>query len=80
MMQRMSIQIILLMAFSTLAVGVLAAVNGDPPERTKAMVDTAPLQTPVEFFPILPWDPLHGWDGKVDPKQGIESIAACNFT
>jgi hypothetical protein len=34
-----------------------------------------------DFFPILPWDPLHGWDGKaVEPEvNGLESIAECHF-
>ena len=39
-----------------------------------------PLQTPPEFFPIMPWDPLHGWDGAARPRQGIASIAECHFT
>src|ERR1051325_782471 len=35
----------------------------------------------ADFFPILPWDPLHGWDGKVTEfkANGLESIAECNF-
>jgi hypothetical protein len=34
-----------------------------------------------DFFPILPWDPLHGWDGKAveHDVNGLESIAACHF-
>jgi hypothetical protein len=35
-----------------------------------------------EFFPILPWDPLHGWDHKrkIDlPHHGLDSIAECGF-
>ena len=34
-----------------------------------------------DFFPILPWDPLHGWDGKALDYQvnGLESIAECHF-
>ncbi len=33
------------------------------------------------FFPILPWDPQHGFRPPyVERKQGIETIAACNFT
>jgi len=48
-----------------LATGVQAA--GWPPDRT--------------FFPILPWDPQHGW-GKpgVERKHGLASIAECGFT
>jgi hypothetical protein len=34
-----------------------------------------------DFFPIIPWDPFHGWDGKASDSQtnGLESIAACHF-
>src|ERR1051325_3457083 len=34
-----------------------------------------------EFFPILPWDPLHGWDGKAAERDvnGLESIAEGHF-
>jgi hypothetical protein len=34
-----------------------------------------------DFFPILPWDPLHGWDGKAMElnDNGQESIAECHF-
>jgi len=34
-----------------------------------------------DFFPILPWDPLHGWDGKATERDvnGLESIAECHF-
>jgi hypothetical protein len=33
------------------------------------------------FYPILPWDTLHGWN-KPDrnPKNGLKSISECNFT
>lgn len=44
------------------------------------MTELEPLETPAEFFPILPWDPLHGWDGTANPRHGVESIAECNFT
>lgn len=33
-----------------------------------------------DLYPILPWDPLHGWDGKLSRKAGLDTIAACNFT
>src|SRR5438552_2490977 len=35
----------------------------------------------LDFFPILPWDPLHGWDGQATDWQtnGLESIAECHF-
>jgi len=32
------------------------------------------------FFPIFPWDPQRGWDGTTRHTQGLEAIAACNFT
>lgn len=44
------------------------------------MTELEPLETPAEFFPILPWDPLQGWDGTATPRHGVESIAECNFT
>ncbi len=33
------------------------------------------------FFPVLPWDPLHGWDGKAKDREtnGLESMAECHF-
>lgn len=37
--------------------------------------------TSAECFPILPWDPYHGWNKPwVEPREnGLESIAACRF-
>src|SRR5258706_15085281 len=34
-----------------------------------------------DFFPILPWDPLHGWDGKATDREtnGLESMVECHF-
>ncbi len=38
------------------------------------------MHTP-DLFPIMPWDPLHGWRSPYSkPKQGLESISECNFT
>jgi len=35
---------------------------------------------PKEFFPILPWDALHGFrKPSVDHEQGLQSIAECGF-
>ena len=33
------------------------------------------------FFPIMPWDPYHGWGQPLieGRKNGLESIAQCNF-
>lgn len=36
---------------------------------------------PPEFFPIIPWDPQHGWrEPFFDRKNGVGSIAECGFT
>src|SRR5690242_9075933 len=37
--------------------------------------------TQPEFFPILPWDPYHGWakPGVDSRLNGLESVAACRF-
>lgn len=37
--------------------------------------------TRPDFFPIMPWDPYHGWKGTVNERRtnGLESIAACCF-
>jgi hypothetical protein len=36
--------------------------------------------TSSEFYPILPWDPQHGWDSSVQTrKQGLASIAEGHF-
>jgi hypothetical protein len=46
---------------------------------------TSPLDysdiTKPEFFPILTWDPQHGWTKPFTehPKNGLEAIAECNF-
>ncbi len=34
-----------------------------------------------DFFPILNWDPLHGWDGKTRDCEtnGLESLKECHF-
>lgn len=40
-----------------------------------------PFTHSPDLFPILPWDVLHGWkEPHRNPKNGLESIAACNFT
>src|ERR1019366_8903901 len=37
--------------------------------------------TSSDFFPILPWDPYHGWSKpfREHPQNGLESVADCNF-
>src|SRR3954464_8875742 len=34
-----------------------------------------------EFFPIMTWDPQHGWTKPFtnNPVNGLEAIAECNF-
>jgi hypothetical protein len=35
----------------------------------------------ADFFPILPWSPVHGWRPPYgNPRYGVESMAECNFT
>jgi hypothetical protein len=47
-----------------------------------ALLTTATLAAPGgDFFPILPWDNLFGWDTKVTGfKDPLEGVAECNFT
>ena len=34
-----------------------------------------------DFFPILPWSPVHGWRPPYgNPRHGVESMAECHFT
>ena len=37
--------------------------------------------TKPDFFPVLPWDPYHGWNKPwLEPREnGLESIAECRF-
>ena len=37
--------------------------------------------TQPDFFPILPWDPYHGWSKpfREHPQNGLASLADCNF-
>jgi len=43
--------------------------------------DIQPFTHSPDLFPILPWDVLHGWKEPYrNPKNGLESIAECNFT
>lgn len=39
-----------------------------------------PLQTPTDFFPILPWDPLRANRDAADIGPVLAGIAECNFT
>ena len=61
---------------------VLACIAvGANAEGTSQMPNAEAIELPRDFFPILPWDPLHGWKGPyVDHEHGLESIAECAFT
>ncbi|PIY53757.1 MAG: hypothetical protein COZ06_01215 [Armatimonadetes bacterium CG_4_10_14_3_um_filter_66_18] len=67
-------------ALAAASTAVCVAETAGNAGRTETMSAPEPLATPPEFFPILPWDPLHGWKEPVEPKHGVESIAECNFT
>src|SRR5947208_4051681 len=60
----------------SLAVLLVCSVASGAVERFAHIDFTRP-----DFFPILPWDPLHGWDGKAADwlTNGLESIAECHF-
>jgi hypothetical protein len=47
---------------------------------TSGKLDFSDITKP-DFFPILPWDPYHGWQPPyVDQRQnGLESLADCQF-
>ena len=62
-----------------------AAPGGKPRLETGKAVQSAVRRIPhtsPDFFPILPWDPQHGWKipFTAHHAQGIASIAECNFT
>ncbi len=49
--------------------------------QTPAALDFCDISKP-DFFPILPWDPYHGWSKpniERGRNDGLESIAECNF-
>ena len=47
---------------------------------TGARFDASDITKP-DFFPILPWDPYHGWNQPfIEYRQnGLESLAECHF-
>ncbi|MDD4870126.1 MAG: hypothetical protein PHR77_06165 [Kiritimatiellae bacterium] len=52
------------------------------PGKTVVSADLTPLRHSVDFFPILPWDKVV-YDSKKPlriARNGLESIAECNFT
>ncbi|MBN2308317.1 MAG: hypothetical protein JXR94_05065 [Candidatus Hydrogenedentes bacterium] len=66
-------------AFAFVLAASVAAGAAAP--ETASMQTIEPIQLPEGFFPILPWDPQHGWRKPyADQKHGIESIAECAFT
>src|SRR6478672_10716499 len=57
------------------------ALTGSAIGETPAKLDFSDITKP-EFFPILPWDPYHGWKKpgiERGQESGLESIAECNF-
>jgi hypothetical protein len=57
----------------------LALINCAVADSRKSLA-TSDITQP-EFFPILPWDPYHGWAKPFaeNRQNGLESIAECNF-
>ena len=55
------------------------AIAADPPSNISPPIQ--PFTHSPDLFPVMPWDVLHGWKEPYrNPKQGLESIAECNFT
>jgi hypothetical protein len=44
------------------------------------MPEIAPIELPVDFYPILPWGRGPAPEHALDPERGIASMAACGFT
>ncbi len=70
-----------------LIVSVLLALQMASPAESAATRSDAnaaaagALKTSPDFFPIMPWDPLHGWKQPfMDQQHGLKSMAECNFT
>ena len=60
-----------------------AAVTQKAPARAEANgPKLEAFSASPAFFPILPWDPYHGWREPFtsDRKFGLESIAECHFS
>jgi len=72
---RRSKRLPLLSLVAVIAVGLIH------PADTSGQSNPVGLGLGANFFPILPWDAQHGWkEPFVDRKQGLASIAECNFT
>ncbi len=53
--------------------------SAQPAATLPSVVTDADL--PAQFFPILPWDFIHGGQKPfIDHPEGLETIAACGFT
>jgi hypothetical protein len=63
-----------------LACGLIFAVPHGAPAGSADRFAFSDISKP-EFFPILPWDPYHGWraPGVEERRNGLESIAECHF-
>jgi hypothetical protein len=61
--------------------GGQAAVRKNP-AKAAPQLELQNFDSPADFFPILPWDPFHGWREPFvhGRKFGLESIAECHFT
>lgn len=57
-----------------------AAVGRGGTQSYPQNLDYSDISKP-DFFPIMTWDPQHGWTKpfKDNPKNGLEAIAECNF-
>ncbi len=51
-----------------------------PTQAASAPLDYSDISKP-EFFPIIPWGPLHGWQPPFtqNTNNGLESMAECGF-
>ena len=64
-----------------LLTGSLAiACHGAPDGRTRAMNESAAIELPADFYPILPWGKGPAPERAPDPAQGLPSMAECGFT
>ena len=63
--------------------GLLLALLAETPWTANSAQKHLPFTDYREpdFFPILPWDPLRGWDGKATEAEtnGLQSLAECHF-
>lgn len=59
----------------------VAAVGSGPASRPAFQPMETDVVLPPDFFPILPWGPMHGWqEPGADYRNGVASMAECNFT